>query len=121
MRLVQAWSDLLGAVHAELLSDKLSWFAVDDAFYHATGICHVIAHMIPAIQIEYGREFGQRPILQQLLAETESPLRKCGQMKPVIVLDGGDVSLLANQRRNLDAYVTEARQKLYSIREELDK
>ena len=42
-------------------------------------------------------------------------------MKPVVVLDAGDVSLLANHRRNLDGYVTEARQKLYSIREEIDK
>lgn len=121
IRLVQSWSDLLGAVHAELLSDKLSWFSVDNVFYHATGVCHVIAHMIPAIQIEYGREFKQRLVLQELLAETESPLKRCGGMKPLIVLNGGDVSLLANQRRNLDAYVTEARQKLYSIREEIDK
>ena len=121
MRLVQAWSDLLGAAHAELLSDNLSWFAVDNALYHATGVCHVIAHMIPAVQVEYGREFSQRPILQQLLAETEAPLQKCGKMKPVLVLDAGDVSLLANHRRNLDGYVTEARQKLYSIREEIDK
>ena len=121
IRLVQSWSDLLGAVHAELLSDTLSWFSVDNVFYHATGVCHVIAHMIPAIQIEYGREFKQRPILLELLSETESSLRKCGLMKPVVVLDGGDVSLLANQRRNLDAYVTESRQKLYSIREEIDK
>lgn len=121
IRLVQSWSDLLGAVHAELLSDKLSWFSVDNVFYHATGVCHVIAHMIPAIQIEYGREFKQRPVLQELLAETESPLRRCGAMKPLFVINGGDVSLLANQRRNLDAYVTEARQKLYSIREEIDK
>ena len=121
MRLVQSWSDLLGAVHAELLTDKIAWFGIDDAFYHATGVCHAIAHMIPAVAVEYGREFSQRPILAELLAETEAPLALCGSMKPVIVLNGGDTSLLANQRRNLDAYVTEARQKLYSIREEIDK
>lgn len=121
MRLVQTWSDLLGAVHAELLADDIGWLAVDDAFYHATGVCHTIVEMIPAVAVEYGREFQQRPILQQLLADTEEPLGRCAVMKPLIVLNGGDTSLLANQRRNLDAYVTEARQKFYSIREEIDK
>lgn len=121
MRLMQAWSDLLGAVHAELLSDTIAWFAIDDAFYHATGVCHAIAHTIPAVEIEYGREFQQRPILAELIADTQASLSRCGAMKPIIVLNGGDTSLLANQRRNLDAYVTEARQKLYSIREEIDK
>jgi hypothetical protein len=29
--------------------------------------------------------------------------------------------VLANHRRNLDAYLVDARQKLYSIREELEK
>jgi hypothetical protein len=29
--------------------------------------------------------------------------------------------VLANHRRNLDTYITEARQKMYSIREELEK
>ncbi|MFP6663509.1 MAG: DUF2333 family protein [Deltaproteobacteria bacterium] len=121
MRLMQAWSDLLGAVHAELLSDTIAWFAVDDAFYHATGVCHAIAYTIPAVEIEYGREFQQRPILAELMAETRVSLARCGAMKPIIVLNGADTSLLANQRRNLDAYVTEARQKIYSIREEIDK
>ena len=121
MRLVQTWTDLLGAVHADLLTDEIDWLRIDDAFYHANGVCHVIAHMIPAIEIEYQREFQQKPILKQLLEESSQPLVLCGAMKPVFVLNGGDTSLIANQRRNLDAYVTEARQKLYSIREELDK
>ena len=42
-------------------------------------------------------------------------------MKPLIVLDGSDAGLTANHRRNLDVYIAEARQKIYSIREELDK
>jgi hypothetical protein len=121
MRLMQTWSDLLGAAHAELLSEKFGWFAIDDAFYHATGICHAIGHTIPAVEIEYGREFQQRPVLAELIAETRESLARCGAMKPIIVLNGSDTSLLANQRHNLDAYVTEARQKLYSIREEIDK
>jgi hypothetical protein len=37
------------------------------------------------------------------------------------VLDGSDAGLTANHRRNLDVYIAEARQKIYSIREELEK
>jgi len=43
------------------------------------------------------------------------------RLKPLIVFDGRSDGLLANHRRNLDAYITEARQKMYSIREELEK
>ena len=42
-------------------------------------------------------------------------------LKPLIVLDGSPDGLFANHRRNLDAYMVDARQKLYSIREELEK
>ena len=42
-------------------------------------------------------------------------------LKPLIVLDGGPDGLIANHRRNLDVYIVEARQKMYSIREELEK
>jgi hypothetical protein len=42
-------------------------------------------------------------------------------MKPLIVLNGSPAGLLANHRRNLDAYLIDARQLMYSIREELEK
>ncbi len=121
MRLIQIWNDLLGAAHADLLRDDLAWLRIDDVFYHTSGLCHVMAHMIPAIEIEYAREIQAREILGTLFDDARAPLERCALIKPIIVLNGGDTSFLANQRRNLDAYVTEARQKFYSIREELDK
>ena len=121
MRLIQVWGDLLGSSHADLLRDEVPWFQVDDVFYHTTGNCQVMATMIPAIKIEYARELEARPVLGTLFDEAHTPLVRCAHMKPLVVFNGGDTSFLANQRRNLDAYVTEARQKFYSIREELDK
>ena len=38
-----------------------------------------------------------------------------------MVLDGAPDGLFANHRRNLDAYVVDARQLMYSVREELEK
>jgi hypothetical protein len=121
IRLIQTWSDLLGGAHADLLRDDIGWFQVDDVFYRTTGYCHVIGHMIPAVQIEYRQELESRAVLGTLLDEAEAPLLRCATMKPIIVLNGGDTSPIANQRRNLDAYVTEGRQKLYTVREELEK
>ena len=121
MRLIQSWGDLLGSEHSDLLQDDISWMQVDDVYYRTTGTCQVMSIMVPAIRIEYGREIEARPILGTLFDEAEAPLVKCAHMKPLYVLNGGDTSVLANHRRNLDAYVTEARQKFYSIREELDK
>jgi hypothetical protein len=121
MRLIQVWGDLLGSAHSDLLRDDVAWFQIDDVFYRTTGYCHVMATMTPAIRTEYAREIEGRPVLGTLFEEAEAPLRRCARMKPLVVLNGGDTSFLANQRRNLDAYVTEARQKFYSIREELEK
>lgn len=48
-----------------------------------------------------------------------TPLQRAATMKPFIVLDGSATGIFANHRHNLDAYISEARQKMYSIREEL--
>jgi hypothetical protein len=42
-------------------------------------------------------------------------------MKPLVVLDGSPSGLFANHRRNLDSYIIDARQLMYTIREELEK
>jgi hypothetical protein len=42
-------------------------------------------------------------------------------MKPLVVLDGSPSGIFANHRRNLVAYIVDARQLMYSIREELEK
>ena len=56
-----------------------------------------------------------------LFDEAIDPLGKAAVMKPLIVLDGSPSGVFANHRHNLDAYISEARQKIYSIREELER
>ena len=48
-------------------------------------------------------------------------LEEASKLKPLIILDGGPSGLFANHRRNLDGYINEARSKIFSIQEELDK
>ncbi len=127
VRLIQAWGDLLGDAHANLYrarnndgSPIRSW-QVDDYFYHAQGYAAVIYYMMQAVKREYHQSLTTKPVLAQLFDEAIDPLGKAATMKPFIVLNGSPDGIFANHRRNLDAYIAEARQKLYSIREELER
>jgi hypothetical protein len=126
-RLLQAWSDLLGDAHASLYRTRnedggpiYPWLD-DDYFYHAQGYAHVIYYMMKAVKLEYHRSLTTKPVLATLLEEAMDPLGKAAVMKPFIVLNGSPDGLFANHRRNLDAYISEARQKIYSMREELER
>jgi len=121
IRLFQAWSDLLGDAHATLYRAPESFWRTDDDFYRAQGFAHVMFHLVRAVGREYQHEFDTKPVIRTLFVEVADALGKAAVLKPLIVLDGRPDGLFANHRRNLDAYITEARQKMYSIREELEK
>ncbi len=127
IRLFQAWTDMLGDAHAMLYrntkpdgSPIYPWDD-DDYFYHAQGYAHVMYHMLQAVMREYPQTQKTKPVLGTLMEEALDPLQKAATMKPIIVLDGSLTGVFANHRRNLDAYISEARQKMYSIREELER
>lgn len=127
IRLFQSWSDLLGDAHAELFKDRepdgssVSMWRTDNYFYHAQGMAHVIYYLTKAVKREYAVDLINRPGVATLFDDVIDALGKAAMMKPFIVLDGGTEGLTANHRRNLDVYIVEARQKMYSIREELEK
>jgi hypothetical protein len=127
VRLFQTWGDLLGDAHAMLyMSRKPDGSPIypwndDDYFYHAQGYAHVMYYMMIAVRREYSQMQKTKPVLAQLLDETIDPLGKAATMKPLIVLNGSPDGVFANSRRNLDSYISEARQKMYSIREELQQ
>ena len=121
IRLFQTWGDLLGDAHGALYRDPQGVFQSDDDFYHAEGVAHVIHHLSHAVAREYEQEFAGRPTVTTLLDEVAVALGQAAVLKPLIVFNGRPDGLVANHRRNLDAYITEARQKIYSIREELEK
>jgi hypothetical protein len=127
IRLFQSWSDLLGDAHAELFKDTeadgnpVHMWKTDDYFYHAQGMAHVIYHLMEAVKREYAVDLINRPSIAGLFDDVIHALGKAAVMKPFIVLDGGTEGITANHRRNLDVYIVEARQKIYSIREELEK
>lgn len=121
IRLFQSWSDMLGDAHSSLYRDDVGFFASDDMFYHAQGVAHAMYHLLRAVRVEYQPALQNRAILDTLFEECAAALYQAATLKPLVVLNGGPASVFANHRRNLDAYVNEARQKMYSIREELEK
>ena len=126
LRLFQAWSDMLGDAHANLYRSEIDGHPVrpwenDDLFYHAQGYTHVMAACLRAIQREYAHSFAEREALPPLVEEVAQSLEHAATLKPFVVLDGNDAGFTANHRRNLDVYIAESRQKIYSIREELEK
>ena len=127
IRLFQSWGDLLGDAHGSLFKatepdgSAVSFTKTDDYFYHAQGVVHALHHLAAAIEREYANDFASRPAITQLLHEVAEGLGRAADFKPLIVLDGGPASIFANHRKNLDASIVDARQKIYSIREELEK
>jgi hypothetical protein len=121
IRLFQAWSDLLGDAHATLYREPESIWRTDDDFYHAQGFAHVMHYLVIAVGREYQHEFETKPVVHTLFDEVAEALGKAAVLKPLVVLNGRPAGLFANHRRNLDTYIAEARQKMYSIREELEK
>lgn len=120
IRLFQAWTDLLGGAHANLYGDA-SFFRTDDHFYHAQGFAHVMYYGTQAVRREYASELRERATVLDLLAQVEDSLGQAAVLKPLVVLDGSPAGLFANHRRNLDIFIVDARQLMYSIREELEK
>jgi hypothetical protein len=127
IRLIQTWTDLLGDAHANLYrstkddgSPVHSWDC-DHYFYHSQGYAHVMYHMMQALVREYAGQLKDDPVLKTLFDDSIDALGKAAVLKPLIVMNGSSDGLFANHRRNLDAYINEARQKMYSIREELER
>ncbi len=126
LRLFMTWADLLGDAHANLYRSDIQGrplrpWETDDLFYRAQGYAHVIGHSMRALEREYAQALAERPILATLFEEVASSLLTAATLKPLAVLDGSPAGVFANHRRNLDASITEARQKMYTIREELEK
>jgi hypothetical protein len=121
IRLMQIWSDLLGDAHGNLLREDPPFLETDDQFYHAQGYAHVMHHLMLAVMREYAVDLSGRRTVLELAARAAESLGRAAALKPVVVVDGSPDGVFANHRRNLDAYLVDARQLLYSIREELEK
>jgi hypothetical protein len=127
IRLFQSWGDLLGDAHGSLFKRRSRtarrWRSRRPTTTSTTRRESSMRSTTwpAAIEREYANDFASRPAITQLLHEVADGLGRAADFKPLVVLDGGPASLFANHRKNLDASIVDARQKIYSIREELEK
>ena len=125
IKLFEAWTDLLGDGHANLYREQerdggpVRTWKTDNYFYVAQGYAHVMYYMMQAVRHEYGEDL--KGSVEFLFDEVLDALDTAHTLKPLVVLDGSPAGLFANHRRILDSYISEARDKMFSIREELEK
>jgi hypothetical protein len=125
IKMFEAWAGLLGDAHANLYrtlkpdGSAMTVWDTDNYFYQAQGNAAVMLYMMQALEREYEQEMTSS--IRKLFHEVEEALEIAVTLKPVIVLDGSPEGITANSRRNLDAFISEARDKMFSIIEELSK
>jgi hypothetical protein len=125
IKLFEAWTTLLGDGHGNLYREHerdgspVRCWKTDNYFYAAQGYAHVMYYVMQAIRREYGEDLGGN--VEFLFDEVLDALYKAHTLKPLIILDGSPTGFLANHRGNLDSYISEARDKMFSIKEELEK
>jgi len=125
IKLFEAWTALLGDGHANLYRElerdggPVRAWKTDNYFYVAQGYAHVMYYTMQAVQREYGEDL--KGSVEFLFDEVLEALENAQTLKPLIVIDGSPAGLFANHRRILDSYISEARDKMFSIQEELEK
>ncbi|MGQ9750232.1 DUF2333 family protein [Desulfosoma sp.] len=112
LSLLKTYGDLLGNVNKSLIIDRypdgrpVSWFAVDDYFYYAKGVGHVMYEILKVCRVGFYEQLvtlDAVDIMDEILHE----LHRAEQMDPWIVLDGDLDGFLANHRANLNAPFSE--------------
>ncbi len=112
LSLLKSYGDLLGNVNKSLIIDRypdgrpVSWFAVDDYFYYAKGVAHVMYEILRVVRVGFYEQLvtlDAVDIMDEILHE----LYRAEQMDPWIVLDGDLDGFLANHRANLNAPLSE--------------
>ena len=106
VRLMQAWSDMLGDAHANLYrtpqnrqrNSRAGHGTVDNYFYEAQGYAHVMYYMMQAVKREYTPRLADQTGAGDAVRRSHRPVGQGGEvLKPLIVLDGAPDGIFANQ------------------------
>jgi hypothetical protein len=111
--LLSNYKDLLGSSFHNLIKDAeadggpISWFKVDDYFYHSQGVALGMSHMLEAVKEDFHQEL-QKKNSHKLLDDAIHALHSASHLSPWVVTNGGKDSILANHRANMSTYIGEA-------------
>ena len=124
--LFYAFRDILGDCHQQLVKSHekegkpVSYFKTDDYYYFSKGAAHAVLGLARVLPREFDFEVRAKGGLEPLKEMIES-LEVADGPSPRIVLNGGETDLRANHRRNLAGWIGDARMKVISLLDTLNK
>ena len=110
--LLNVYKDLLGNVNRSLIMSThvdgtpVSWFEVDDYFYYAKGVAHVMFETLKVVRVGFKAPL-ETLRANEMMDEILHELHRVELMEPWIILDGDLDGTLANHRANLNAPLSE--------------
>ncbi len=110
--LLSVYKDLLGNVNRNLImathadGTPVSWFEVDDYFYYAKGVAHVLFEILKVVRVGFKAPLDTLRA-NEMMDEVLHELHRVELMDPWIILDGDLDGFIANHRANLNAPLSE--------------
>ncbi|MFZ7128105.1 MAG: DUF2333 family protein [Desulfobacterales bacterium] len=112
--LLRAYEYLLGSCDDNLVKtheengDPVSFFRADDYFYNAKGVASAMLPILEAVAVDFAMTIEPRRGIEVLHHAIEA-LEHANHVSPIIILNSGSSSLLANHRLNLAGPISHAR------------
>jgi len=110
--LISVYKDLLGNINRTLIMSThadgtpVSWLEVDDYFYYAKGMAHVIFEVLKVARVGFKGPL-ETIRANEMMDEILHELHRVELMSPWIILDGPLDGMTANHRANLNAPLSE--------------
>lgn len=110
--LLSVYKDLLGNINRTMIMSThadgtpVSWFEVDDYFYYAKGVAHVVFEILKVVRVGFKAPLDTLRA-DEMMDEILHELHRIELMNPWIILDGDLDGLSANHRANLNAPLSE--------------
>jgi hypothetical protein len=92
------------ATHAD--GTPVSYFEVDDYFYYAKGVAHVLFEVLKVVRVGFKAPLETKRA-NEMMDEVLHELHRVELMDPWIILDSNLDGLFANHRANLNAPLSE--------------
>ncbi len=109
---------------AEDDGSAVSWWQVDDYFYHAYGAMTVTLNLFRAIRVDFEEEIKAKsamPLVDDIIRSLAKPVRMLNNSEPLIITDRPINSIFNNHRAHINRPLADVRQKISSFQATLLK
>lgn len=126
--MLRSYRELLGDTHRNLAKEfekdgkKVSMFDTDDYYYQSLGQAYAILYLMKAARVEFDEVFEVKRC-EHFYNEMEASLARTVSFRPPWVVLDGDINtqFWPNHRSNLETPINDARQKIISMMESVNR